>query len=371
MIPRVLFFIARYSHSGVPLAQLRLAKAFQQRGCEVKFVIGFVPDHLTRPPDQGFEIIDLGQPRTFLLFWPVVRLIRQLEPDVIFAAEDHLNAIVTMAVLLARSRAKLSVSSRVTPYDTYSGRPLSKGWVLKFLNPRLWHRADALTCVSKDMVRQYSEIFGATKHQAAYNVIVNSDLHLKKEEHVDHPWLSDSGIPVVVSAGRLAPEKGYPDLIAAMKLVNQQLPARLLVLGEGPMRDTLQSLIAEAGMGDRVQLVGFQSNPYKFFAKCRVFALSSYVEGLPNVLVEAMACGCAVVSTDCPTGPREVLQDGKYGRLVPVHSPQALADAIVQTLGAPPDADALAQAVLPFMEARVVDAHRHMLDWQEENTSVA
>lgn len=361
MTQRISFFIARYSHSGVPLAQMRLAKAFLQRGFKVDFVIGYVPLELTLPTDLGFAIVNLAQPRTFKLLWPIVRLIRSNQPDVIFSAEDHLNAVVTLAVLLVGSSARLSVSSRVTPYDTYSKKLMSKGWILKLINPLLWQRADALTCVSKDMVKQYQAIFGKTKHQAAYNVIVNSDLDRKKREGVDHPWFNDRKIPVVISAGRLAPEKGYPDLIAAMKLVNERMPVRLLMLGDGPLRGQLQQSIDDAGLNDRIQLLGFQANPYKYYAQSRLFVLSSYLEGLPNVMVEAIACGCAVVSTDCPTGPREVLQDGRFGRLVPVRSPQAMADAIVKTLATPLDAGELKEAVFPFTEEQVVQMHQTAL----------
>jgi glycosyltransferase involved in cell wall biosynthesis len=361
MNQRICFFIARYSHSGVPLAQLRLAKAFLQRGHKIDFVIGYVPFGLSLPADLGFEILHLNQPRTFKLFVPILGILRNNNPDVIFSAEDHLNAVVTMAVYLTGSRAKLSVSSRVTPYDTYSDRVLSKGWVLKKINPLLWRRADALTCVSRDMVTQYQEIFEHTKHEAAYNVIVNLDLDRKKAEHVDHPWFDDENIPVVISAGRLAPEKGYPDLIAAIKLLNVRTPVRLLMLGEGPLRTELQQLIDKADLGDRIQLLGFQANPYKYYARSRLFVLSSYLEGLPNVLVEAMACGCAVVSTDCPTGPREVLEGLEVGRLVPMRSPQAMADAVEEMLAVMPDLSALRQAVLPFTEERVIAAHQRML----------
>lgn len=361
MTKKISFFIARYSHSGVPLAQLRLAKAFLKRGYQIDFVIGYMPPDLTIPANLGFDIVNLDQERTFRLLWPIVRMIRRSQPDVIFSAEDHLNAIVTLAVYLTGSRAKLSVSSRVTPYDTYSNKMLTKGWVLKALNPLLWSRADALTCVSRDMVKQYQAIFGRTKHQAAYNVIVNSDLECKKSESVDHPWFDNMNIPVVITAGRLAPEKGYPDLIAAMKLVNQRTPVRLLMLGEGPLRAQLQLLIDEAGLQDRIQLIGYQSNPYKYYARSRLFVLASYLEGLPNVLVEAMACGCAVVSTDCPTGPREVLQDLKVGRLVPMRSPQAMADAVVEMLAVLPDANLLKHAILSFSEDRVIAVHQQML----------
>lgn len=358
----IIFFIARYSHSGVPLAQLRLAKAFTRRGFKVNFVIGFVPPELKLPANLGFEVIDLAQQRTYKLLPRLMTIIRSQRPDIIFSAEDHLNTVVTAAVILTRSRAKLSVSSRVTPYDTYSNTIFSKRWVLKIISKALWWRADALTCVSKDMVKQYKKIFGNTRHQAIYNVIVDSDLESKSSETVDHPWFFDKEIPIVISAGRLAPEKGYPDLIAAMKLVNERMPARLVILGEGPLRLQLQQMIDEAGLKDQAQLLGFQSNPYKFFARSRLFVLSSYVEGLPNVLVEAIACGCGVVSTDCPTGPSEVLSKGRFGELVPVRAPQAMAEAIIRLLDAAPTVDELREeAIFPFVEEQVIQTHQRVL----------
>ena len=359
---KIIFFIARYSYSGVPLAQLRLAKAFLLRGFEVNFVIGFVPAEFKLPANLGFEVIDLGQQRTYRLLPRLMTIIRSQRPDIIFSAEDHLNAMVTAAVILTKSRAKLSVSSRVTPYDTYSNNIFSKRWILKIISKSLWWRVDALTCVSKDMVKQYNKIFGNTRHQAIYNVIVDSDLKRKSAEVVDHPWFSDKEIPIVISAGRLAPEKGYPDLIAAMKLVNERQPARLVILGEGSLRPQLQQMIDEAGLKDRAQLLGFQSNPYKFFAKSRLFVLSSYVEGLPNVLVEAIACGCGVVSTDCPTGPSEVLGEGRFGELVPVHAPQAMSKAIVRLLDAEPTGDDEREAaIFPFLEDQVIQLHQRVL----------
>jgi glycosyltransferase involved in cell wall biosynthesis len=363
MSKRISFFIARYSHSGVPLAQLRLATAFSRRGFHVNFVIGYVPPELRLPDNLNFEVVNLAQPRTFKLLGPIMKLIRSSQPDIIFSAEDHLNVVVIAAAILTRSHAKISASSRVTPYDTYSDFIFSKRWVLKVINQLLWRRAEALTCVSKDMVKQYHKIFGQTRHQAVYNVIVDSDLSRKSAEPIDHPWFTDGSIPVVISAGRLAPEKGYFDLIAAIKAVNERMPVRLMILGDGPLRSQLQQLIDDAGLNDRVQLLGFQPNPYKFYARSRLFVLSSYVEGLPNVLVEALACGCSIVSTDCPTGPREVLKDGKIGTLVPVRSPQAMADAIFETLNRERDDSLLEDAILPFTEDQVVRAHQRILNF--------
>lgn len=358
---RIVFFVARYSGSGVPLAQLRLARAFASFGYQVDFVFLWAPrgDRIVPPPNVHLTVLDY--PRVTRALPAICKIIAKRSPDLVFSAEDHLNAIVTAAMLILRCRAKLSVSSRVTPFDTYRGGVFSKGWVLRMINPMLWWRADALTCVSEDMVEQYRKMFGRVRHQAAYNVIVDSSLERLKTEIVEEEWFRDQSVPVVVSAGRLAPEKGFDRLIEAFALTLKSTYARLVILGDGPERDKLERRIAELGIANEVRLLGFRNNPYKYFYNSRVFVLSSIVEGLPNVLVEALACGCSVVSTDCPTGPREVLQDGLYGRLVPTNDTGKLADAILGALEETRDSRSKLEFLYPFTVQAVVQRHLSLL----------
>ena len=138
-----------------------------------------------------------------------------------------------------------------------------------------------------------------------------------------------------------------------------------MILGDGPLRGELQSQIRKLGLEDTVRLVGYVDNPLKYFSRADVFVLSSHVEGLPNVLVEAMMCGCTPVSTDCPTGPREVLQDGKYGYLVPVRNPVELAAGIERALDHPISKQKLAEAIRPFEEGAVLKRHFELLGLPE------
>lgn len=361
MYKRISLFTARQSVSGVPLAQIRLAKALQRRGYEVEYVVGYVPDDVPVPEIQDVNVINLNVDRTYKLALPILFYLWKHQPDVIFTAEDHLNIVVALAVILSGSKAKLSASSRVTPHDTYSGKLFSKKWVLKQLSVILRKRADALVCVSEDMVQQYSAIFGPTKYQCIYNVICDVDTPKKMLEPVDDPWMKRTSVPVVITAGRLAPEKGYSDLIIAMKILTRRTAARLVILGDGPLRPDLEALIMSEGLGDSVRLLGFQDNPYKYFGRSSVFVLSSYVEGLPNALVEAMACGCTPVATDCPTGPREVLKGGEYGHLVPMRNPRAMADAIQRAIEQPMSPKQLKLAIQPFTEESVVRKHQSVL----------
>ena len=361
MKTKIIFIIARYSHSGVPLAQIRLAKAFLRRDYVVEFVIGYVPDGLEVPVINGATVTNLDTPRTYKLLMPIISHIKRFQPDVIFTAEDHLNAIVAMAALVTRSKAKISASSRISPYRAYSTKPFSKKWALKYSSILINKRIDALVCVSEDMAKDYQAIFGETRHQCIYNMAHDSDTLRRISEPVDDPWITDKSVPLIITAGRLCPGKGYPDLINAISILRKNGPIKLAILGEGDFRPELEALIKKEELTDVVRLLGFQENPLKFFKQADVFALSSYFEGLPNVLIEAMAAGCTLVSTDCPTGPREVLKDGKYGYLVPMHDPKSMANAIKEALESPTAPELLKEAIEPFTEKCVIQKHQQVL----------
>ena len=161
-----------------------------------------------------------------------------------------------------------------------------------------------------------------------YNPVVSDALRARARQPTGHRWLPGDGIPVIVGMGRLTRQKDFATLIRAFARVRQGLPARLIVLGEGEDRDDLEALCRSLGVAADVDLPGFVANPYAILARARLFVLSSRWEGLPGALIEALACGARVVATDCPSGPREILDDGRYGQLVPVEDEAALADAM-------------------------------------------
>ncbi|MHB8474361.1 MAG: glycosyltransferase [Gammaproteobacteria bacterium] len=350
-----------YAIAGVPLAQIRLARALADQGHEVDFLIGRIDSQYQFPDVPGVKVFKLGRRNVRSMFFPLWSYLRTAKSDVVFSAEDHLNSVVLLAAIASSSKAKISCSSRVTPFDTYSSVPFTKGWILKQLMRAVMWRADALTCVSKDMVEQYRKVFDSARHVCVYNIVDDPRSRLKAAEPVEHDWLLCKDYPVLVAAGRLAPWKGFADLIRAMKVLSAKRRVRLLILGDGPLRSELEALIVELGLEDVVGLLGYVANPLKVFARADVFVLSSHVEGLPNVLVEAIMCGCTPVSTDCPTGPREVLEDGKYGYLVPMRDPVAMAAGIELALDNPIPRDLLAEAVKPFEEGAVIKRHFEVL----------
>jgi len=359
---KILVVTPRYAISGVPLAQARFAAALAERGHDVTFMVGNCDADLTVPAAPGVTTLVLGAGQVRGTIGPLVRHLRRAQPEVVFSAEDHLNCTVLAAALLAGSKARISGSSRVTPFDTYSSKPFTKRWVLKQAMRTLAPRAQALTCVSQDMVAQYRTLFPRMGHVCVYNIVDSPAARARMGESVDDPWFADGLPPPIVAAGSLAPWKGFADLIRAMPKVPE---ARLLILGEGSERPALEALVAQLGLGERVRLPGRVDNPLRYFARARVSALSSHVEGMPNVLVEAMMCGCTPVATDCPTGPRELLQGGRYGYLAKVGDPESIAAALREALARPIAPELLAEAVEPFEQTCVIRRHFELLGLAE------
>jgi glycosyltransferase involved in cell wall biosynthesis len=350
-----------YAVSGVPLAQIRFARALAKAQHKVDLVMGQINPQLSFPELTNVRVINLDKANVKSLFFPLIKYLRTAKPDVIFSAEDHLNIMVLIALILTGSKAKFSGSSRVTPFDTYSKFPFTKKWLLKQLMRAVTWRADALTCVSNGTVKEYRQVFRRPPHVCVYTIVDDESSRVRLKEAVEHKWFSDKKIPILVAAGALAPWKGYADLIHAMKVLNDHTTVRLMILGDGPLRSELEALIIGLGLSDVVKLQGNVENPLKYFAHADLFVHSSYVESLGNVLVEAMMCGCTPVSTDCPTGPREVLRGGKYGYLVPVKDPTAMAAAIERALAAPIPTKLLNEAIQPFSEHEVIKRHFEVL----------
>ncbi len=168
-----------------------------------------------------------------------------------------------------------------------------------------------------------------------YNGFDFNALNGESATSVEAEWLCNKTSPVIIACGRLVPQKAYDVLLRAFARVRQTVAARLIILGEGPLRMELEAQAAQLGVTDALLMPGFVAKPAAWFAKSDLFVLSSHNEGLSNVLIEALAIGMPIVSTDCPSGPREVLADGRFGRLVAVNDTASLAQSIIVGLNAP------------------------------------
>ena len=269
--------------------------------------------------------------------------LKQEKPDILLSAMSHVNVAAVIARLIARSSCRLVLSERSHLSLSAKHAPSLRGRIMPFMVKLFYNQADLIVAVSKGVKDDLISRTGLSedKVQVIYNPVVTKELIKKAKEPVNHIWLNDFDLPVIIGVGRLSKEKEFATLIRSFKQLLELQPAKLIILGEGEERSNLEKLIAHLNIIDNVSLPGFVSNPYAYMSKASLLVLSSSWEGLPNVLIQAMACGCPVVSTDCPSGPAEILDYGKYGPLTPVGDVEAMAQAIVNVLNTPPDREVL------------------------------
>ena len=229
---KILVISPAYSLSGVPLAQLRLAESLGKIGHNVDLIYGY-PGGAKIEKSLFIKIIFFNKFRVLGMFIPLVKYLIFNKPEVIFSAEDHLNAIVVLASIVTFSKAKISVSSRVTPIDTYrnSNINFSKGWFLKKLFPLVQSKANLMTCVSKDMIKQYKKIFNKSNQVDVYNIVKTKDSILKMKNKIEHKWFINSKTQLIIAAGALAPWKGFDDLIKAINiLIKKKINLKLIII---------------------------------------------------------------------------------------------------------------------------------------------
>lgn len=266
------------------------------------------------------------------------RYVREARPHAVLSFLNYPNAVLLLASRRLRGETRILVSVR--NHMSAAAGANESNWVRSVprLMCRLFGRADAVVAPSHGVAADVAAITGLAPDRISviYNPVFRPELAALAEAPVDHPWLAEGNEPVVLGVGKLKIQKDFPTLLRAFALVRKRRPARLIILGEGKGAADLVALAASLGIAGDVDFCGQVQNPFAFYRRAAVFVLSSRWEGLPNALIEAMACGCAVVSTDCPSGPREILEGGRYGALVPVGDAEAMAEAILAVLADPP-----------------------------------
>jgi glycosyltransferase involved in cell wall biosynthesis len=270
----------------------------------------------------------------------LARYLRRARPDSMFSATSYLNIEAVLARRLAAVPTRLVLSDRS---HFSSGKP-RKAWRQRHLAAamqRTYLQADAITAVSNGVAADIAQSIGIPREAiiTLYNPTITPDFAARAGQPIDHPWFADGAPPVLLGVGRTTFQKDFATLLRAFAKTRADRPARLAIIGESNEKQAarLHALAGELGVEDDFALLGYQANPLPYMARAAVFVLSSRYEGFPNVLLEALACGTPVVSTDCPSGPFEILDGGSFGTLVPMADPDALAAAILATLNAPPD----------------------------------
>ena len=332
---RIAIFMPSLFGAGGQRSMINLAHGIAECGYAVDLVLAQAEGPFLAEVRRPVRVVDLKASRALTSLPALVRYLRHEQPEAMLSVFGYVNVIALWAWRLAGVRTRLFVNEQNT-VSLEAGNASS--WRAR-LTPRLIKRfypwANGIVVVShgvRDDLAQLTNISGE-RITVIYNPsVVRAEVCEKAQASLDHPWLKPDQPPVLLAVGRLQVQKDYPTLIQAFAQVRLTRPVRLLILGDGKERPMLEALIKELGLEQDVSLPGFVMNPYAYMARASLFVLSSRWEGLPTVLIEALCCGIPVVSTDCPSGPQEILRDGQYGELVPVGDADALAQAIETTL---------------------------------------
>lgn len=350
----LLFFLCLNDRGGAELSMLKIACGLAARGQSVTLAVYGAMPHLAREAGFAGRVIELGARRTVAAIAPLRRLLREETFDVVFSALTQTNLAALIAAWWAGRGTPVVVSEHgLDDVQRCARNPLYAG-VMSFL----YARAAAVTAVSAALAAAWQNVLRRAV-VVLHNPVVDDVVTVAPPPHA---WLADKSVPVIMAVGRLKVEKDFATLLRAFARVVAHRPARLIVLGEGPERAALTDLAARLGVASNILMPGFVSDPAPWLAHADLLACSSLREGFGNVLVEAMAQGVPVVSTDCPFGPREILKDGALGRLTPVGDAELFARALAESLETPVNRGVLRARAADFSTARCIDACLSLVD---------
>lgn len=349
--------------NGIGRVMCNLANAVAAQGVAVDVLVSRADSADLRLLDPAVRVIELGAHHGRSAVAPLAAYLSRERPAVLLANREWANR------LALRARRRCGVPVRLT---FRVGSPMSTSLARRPWPNRLWHRwrlrrsyraADQVIAISPGVADDIRTVIGPHCGSIAVlpNPSVPADLGQQATTAVSHPWFNHPDRPLLLAAGRLVAAKDFALLLHAFARLRRERPARLAIIGEGPLRAGLLELAAELGVADDLALPGFVANPAAWMARASLFVVSSAYEGGPNVLIEALACGTPAVSTDCPHGPRAILDHGRWGRLTPPGDAAALADAMAATLDAPLPAATLRAAMAPYRADVAARAYLHAL----------
>ena len=358
----VVMYMPSLRGGGAERVMLGLSAGLADRGMTVDLVMVKAEGEYLGQVPEAVRIVDLNSHRTFTSFLKFLGYLCRKRPDVVLSALTPTNSVALIVKVFFGKNLRVVVRQDNTFTEEFGSGSLKERAVLSVLK-WLLPAADAIVSVSAGVTDDLRGVAPAASQKVAtiYNPVVWPDHASKATTTVDHPWFHDGSIPVILSVGRLAPVKDQATLLKAFAQVVASRPARLVILGEGPERQNLAALSERLGITRNIDMLGFRANPFAYMSKSNVFVLSSRYEGLPTALIEAMASGSPVVSTDCRSGPREILEDGKWGRLVPVGDWRAMAEAIMDTLDNPIPSGQLIARASDFSADASIDRYLEVL----------
>ena len=337
----VSIFIPSLEIGGAELAMLQIAEGLAAKGLIVDLVLIQAKGALISQVSDKVRVVNLASSRTRYSIWKLINYLLKARPASLISAQDGANVIAILAKFLSRvatcliitinSHLSLAYNFNINKdplNNRFSTRALF--WIIKFI----YKYADNIVAISSGTADDVARVTKIPRERIrVFYLPVLTDRFFKlKSKKIGNQSLLAQDVPNILSVGRLTSAKDFTTLIRAFSIVVKDIPSRMIILGEGEMRPELESLISNLGLKDDILLPGFVDNCYPYMVECDLFVVSSVTEGLSTVLIEAMACGASLISTDCKSGPREILEDGLWGRLVPVSNYKELAEAIKNVL---------------------------------------
>lgn len=339
---KLAIFLPSLASGGAEKLHITLAPEFVRNGWDVTFVLQQKKGALLNQLPAGVKLHSLDARRTISTYWPLRRYLKAHQPDVLLSNLGH-NNIIAIAAGFGLGQTKIIATQHNTLSLECKHQASLSFRVLPLLSRFFLPKADRVVAVSQGVADDLVRFVGLAKEKirVIYNPVIPNDFEEKLTTEISLP--GDGSQPMLMAAGRLNQQKDFATLLKAFAIVHQKRPCRLTLFGEGEMEQELKSMATSLGIEKQVHFMGFCQNPFPYMHKANVLVVSSRYEGFGNVIAEALACGTQVVSTDCPHGPAEILDNGRFGRLVPVGNPDAMADAILETLQHPINSEILKQ----------------------------
>ncbi|MES2444551.1 MAG: glycosyltransferase [Pseudomonadota bacterium] len=349
------------SGGGAERAMIGVMNQLAQAGLKIDVVLVRKTGPFLGEIDPAIRIVDLGARKVRRMLLPLNRYVKREKPGLIVSALTATDPFVLLGKALFRWQSKLHISVQNAP----TASAVSHDFYFRIwpqVIRRFYRFADSLNAISDGVARDTETLIGRPAGSIAviHNPVDIPRAAAMAAEAPNQLWLRDKAGPVLLAVGRLTMQKDFPTLLRAHARLRETRPVRLVILGEGEDRAALEALADELGTVDSVAMPGFDANPFAAMAAADVFVLSSRWEGFANVVAEALASGTKVVSTDCPSGPAEILENGRYGTLVPIQDVDALAAAMGAAIDAPVDRDALRARAADFALDGIAGKYRDL-----------
>ncbi|MEX2534099.1 MAG: glycosyltransferase [Trueperaceae bacterium] len=356
-LKHVAIFLADLQGGGAERMMVNLAGGLARKEIRVDLLLANTDGPYLAEVQKSVRLVELNAGRVLRALPLLTSYLRRERPQLLLTTLHHASVVALLARRLSNTHIPVFIREANTPSQQEPSLRRPKSWLITKMIRRLYRQADGVIAVSKGVAEDLERYFGHPIHQTAvlYNPVVTDELGRLACLEPEHSWFEPDAPPVILAVGRLHVQKDFATLIHAFARLQKERDSRLMILGEGNERSELEGLVRQLGLEGRVALPGFVENPFAFMSRAGVFVLSSRWEGLPGALIQAMACGCPVVATDCRSGPAEVLDNGRYGELVQVGDIAGMAEAIVRTLDSarqPAQVQARSQR---YSQAEIVD----------------